>query len=282
MTPLDSIYYRGTDLWPALAGKRVFVAGSAGFFGRWFVAALNDLKLRGVAVEFVGGSRAGGWDLNNPRTYSAFQLEADYVINCAGWAIGGSKEDLLLQHVIGPVNLCNHLHDGATMLQFSSGAARSPKTQYARVKLGAEQQLQIMGRPLQIVRPFAVIGPGMPLGTPFAIPTFIQRRLAGQSLEVRPGLTRSFCHIADLIVQCFHVMLAGDGQPYEVGSDDPITVEAAARLISDDVRLVDHEFVTNAGMDTYVADLSRVKSQFNLSLDWTSEQAVVETWRSFA
>ncbi len=260
---LDSIYYRGTDLWPQLAGKRIFVAGDTGFYGSWFVGFIRYLReIHGITVLVSGGSRQTGWDITKPvETFTNAQCSADYLINCAGSSAAGQSEaDLLQTHVVGPVNLANHKRADCVMLQISSGAVSvESNTGYARAKAMGEHMLRSMCRNLQIVRPFATVGPLMPLNSGFAIPTFIRQTMAGEMLHVSNTCQRSFCHITDLLVQIFHVMITGDGQPYDVGSDDLITMEQAASTITDQFVLTpDHEFLTNADTSSYSADLARV------------------------
>ncbi len=283
----ESIYWRGTDLWPQLAGKSLFVAGGTGFYGSWFSTFLRYLRdTKGVPVQIESGVRQAGWDITRAETFTPFQRNADYLINCVGSSSAGlSEQDLLMQHVVGPVNLANHrAKTTAVMLQISSGAVSvGSKTPYALAKLQSEKHLYAMdlNRTLQVVRPFATIGPGMNLAGSFAISTFMRRTLAGQPLEVTSTPTqRSFCHITDLLVQCFHVMIVGDGLPYDVGSDHLITIEQAARLISDSVTVVDKAFPTNSDAQVCAADLTRIKS-LDLGLDMDSNQAILDTWHYY-
>lgn len=275
---LDSIYWRTTDLHDHFTGRRVFIAGNRGFYGAWFTATFEDWRARGVDVTVEGASRRDGFDVIRTRTYPETLRTADWVINCAGSYQGLTDVELNLVHGQAPGWLRQSMKDGATLLHVSSGAAGNPLTPYARSKLAGEKVLATLSGPTQIVRPFATVGPGMGLDKDFAISRFIDRKLAGQPLEIpEREVVRSFVYIADLVVQCLHVMVHGDGRPYEVGSNDELTIEEAARLISHDVRVVDKSYPTNAGVDQYVADLTRIRSHFNVDLDWDSREAVLDT-----
>lgn len=279
---LDSIFYKGTDVWPQLAGRRVFVGGSNGFYGAAFMAFFRHLReTQGLVFDYSGGSRRNGWDITQPTTYPSELLTADYVINCAGcYGPDMSEMDLIMNHVGGPVSLRAHMRADATLLQFSSGSAKEAKTPMGAAKAASEYHLYQTTLPLQVVRPYATVGPGMGIDKHFAVSAWIKARLEGRPAEVTSTLTiRSFAHIVDLVIQSLHVMVAGDGEPYEVGSDDWLMLEEAAALICDEVVTVDKTFSSLAGEDTYVADLTRVKQHFNLDLAYDSRAAILDTVR---
>lgn len=281
MTPahLDNVALRTTDLWPAFHGKHVFIAGR-GFYGSAFEAYFTHLRSRGIDVSVTAFSRRDNWHIEDYESYGEANLRADFVINAAGAASGGTIHDMRRVHGLGPIYLFDHMVIGGKGLQISTGAIDSD-TPYARAKRLAELGISLLGRDIQIVRPFATVGPGMDLNAHFAISTFIRRELAGQYLEVRPSCHRSFCHITDLLVQMLYVLVLGDGHSYNVGSDSVISMADAARVISDDVRVVDSTFPSNAGSDWYVGRDLRALDQFNLGLDYTSEEAILDTVRSF-
>ena len=88
-----------------------------------------------------------------------------------------------------------------------------------------------------------------------------------------------------MIVQMLHVLVAGDYRPYDAGSDDAITMEEAARVISPNVILADKEFQSNANCDYYVANLGRMKamfgSTFGLTVDYSSAAAIADTYEYY-
>jgi len=168
------------------------------------------------------------------------------------------------------------------MLQISSGAAPHCRTPYAEAKNCAEISLVGLAK---IIRPYATVGPGMGIDRSFAVSTFIRQALAGEPLHVAPGITRSFCHITDMVVQMLHVLVAGDYLPYDAGSDDAITMEEAARVISPNVVLADQKFQSNANCDYYVPNLRRMKAMFGstfaLSVDYSSRAAIADTYEYY-
>ena len=251
-----------------LKSKKVFVAGY-GFYGKWIVDVLTYC---GIDVRF--GSRTfNKWDILRKDTYSGFEKEADFIINCAG------RSDIFSNSAAignGPEVLCGYKKRTATFLQISSGiVGRKSIGQYSSDKRSAESSLLEFDN-VQIVRPFASVGPQMGLDKSFAISTFIHNKLLNKPLEVASGVKRSFCHVSDLIPQILLVLVFGDGEPYEVGSDDIIDLEDAAKIISSDVKVVNKKFQSNAGK-TYSANLERMKDQFGYELDYSSLAAVKDT-----
>jgi len=272
---VQNIISRCETVLSRMEGKRVFVAGGTGFYGSWLV---NVLEEAGIEVEW--GARSNGWNILDPSTFTEFQRNADYVINAAG------KSDYLGNHNVmakGPVNLFDAMEYGfGMMLQISSGAAPHCRTPYAIAKNEAE--ISLLGK-VKIIRPYATVGPGMGIDRTFAISTFIRQALAGEPLHVAPGITRSFCHITDMIVQMLHVLVAGDYLPYDAGSDDAITMEEAARAISPNVFTSDQKFQSNANCDYYVPNLGRMinrfRSTFALNLQYSSTSAIADTYEYY-
>jgi nucleoside-diphosphate-sugar epimerase len=280
----EKIYNRGLDIWPKFEGKKIFVAGHTGFYGGWIFLFLNYLKMKNISFEINGGSQSTGWKINDCSTYTQFQKEADYVINCVGSSSPDAKEDELFeQHTAGAISLASSLKKGAVMLYISSGVvgSGSPPSSYSRAKESAEWFLKDMGANVRIVRPFATVGPGMGLDKHFAISKFIRQKLKNEPLKISENVVlRSFVHISDLLVQFFYVLTQDSREPFEVGSDDPITIADAARLISDNVVVVKDEFPSNAGK-IYSADLTRIKKEFNFKLDYDSKSAILDTLRYY-
>jgi len=89
----------------------------------------------------------------------------------------------------------------------------------------------------RIIRIFNTYGPGMMLDDGRAIPEFAVAALANEPLSIQGsgGQTRCFCYVSDLVRG---MLLLGedpvaDGQVYNVGSDDEVTVAGIAGMIRD-------------------------------------------------
>jgi dTDP-glucose 4,6-dehydratase len=115
----------------------------------------------------------------------------------------------------------------------------SPVTAYGKGKKISEQLcLEASSNRFEcvIARPFAFVGPYLPLDTHFAIGNFIRDALAGQPIVIqgdgRP--LRSYLYAADLGVWLWTILLSGkSGAIYNVGSPEAISIASLAHLVSD-------------------------------------------------
>lgn len=270
------IILRGNDLWPAFHDKRVFIGGGTGFFGSWFTHLFKTLN---VPVESRG--RRNDWDITNPSTFSTAQKEADIIFHLAfPVAEGLVSEDKMYDVVVaGTRNLIAAAKSGAKILFVSTGAVHDSSSYLGQLKKEAEDMVLNAGG--QVVRPFATVGPGMSLNAHFAISHFIQNKLDNKPLEVSSyPIYRSFAHIIDVVIQTMHVALLGDGKPYDVGSDSVLTIEQAAKVISSNIAYTDKVAPSYAGA-FHVANLQRIRHQFNLDLSYSSEAAIADTLRYY-
>jgi len=88
------------------------------------------------------------------------------------------------------------------------------------------------------------------------IPRFVQRALAGEPLEIHGdgSQTRCFCHVSDVVRALKGLLDAADGEIYNVGSTDRITIrELAERVLertgsSSELAFVPYEDVYERGV----------------------------------
>jgi UDP-glucose 4-epimerase len=87
-----------------------------------------------------------------------------------------------------------------------------------------------------IVRLFNTVGPRQSGRYGMVIPTFVQRALADQQIEIHGTgeQTRCFCHVSDTIRALAGLMEDGtSGEIYNVGSEERISIQALAERVID-------------------------------------------------
>ncbi|MCJ2078268.1 NAD(P)-dependent oxidoreductase [Methylobacterium sp. E-016] len=160
---------------------------------------------------------------------------------------------------------------------------------YGQAKLAAEDLMLAAGRHHDlnavVARPFACVGPGLPLDTHFAIGNFIRDALRGGDVVVasdgRP--LRSYLYAADLADWLLTLLVRGDaGQVYNVGSDRAISIADLAGLVSSLVSptgriVIESPVVGGSSAHRYIPSIE--KARLGLGLDaWTSlESAICKT-----
>ncbi len=84
-----------------------------------------------------------------------------------------------------------------------------------------------------IVRLFNTVGPRQSSQYGNVIPRFVQRALAGEPLEVHGdgSQTRCFCHVSDVVRALRGLLEHADGEIYNVGSTDRITIAELAEQV---------------------------------------------------
>lgn len=250
-----------------LTGKRIFLTGGTGFFGKWL---LNFFKTVETDVVVLSRNPPGflaqfPMFANSPRiTFVHGDIRDfpfpdgryDYVIHAATEA--GTK----LEHE-NPAEMQSVIEDGTRrVLQFSkqSGAKRllyvssgavygvqppvlphveetfscNPVTAYGRGKLQAEQMCRDFGIETVIARCFAFVGPWFPLDADFAIGNFIGNCLKNESIEIKGDGTpmRSYMYGSDLVDWLLTLLVKGRaGEAYNVGSDVCISIAELAQTV---------------------------------------------------
>lgn len=136
-----------------------------------------------------------------------------------------------------------------------------------------------------IARIFALIGPSLPLNGPFAAGNFIRDALAGQAIRVqgdgRP--VRSYLYMADLCVWLLRILNSGAvGQAYNVGSENPVSIEDFARQVAVAAgTAVPVEVQTPAKFDApaprYVPDTKKARNELGLAEYTPLNSALLKT-----
>ena len=142
------------------------------------------------------------------------------------------------------------------------------------------------GFALTIARPFAFVGPYLPLDTHFAIGNFLGDALSGGPVVVKGdgSPVRSYLYAADMAAWLWTMLLEASarGRAYNVGSEFALSVAEVARLVSRvgldgaDVEIRGHRGSSGGG-DWYVPSTERARVELGLE-EWTTlEDAVRRT-----
>jgi nucleoside-diphosphate-sugar epimerase len=162
-----------------------------------------------------------------------------------------------------------------------------PLHSYEAAKRAAELLCLSAAAPLEpvIARCFAFVGPHLPLDAHFAIGNFLGAALDGRPIHIRGDGTprRSWLYMSDLSIWLWTLLASGQsGRAYNVGSDDGMTIAAAARLTADTLSpgLPIHMDGTPnpaAPLNSYVPDISRIRDEFGLTVTIPLDEALRRT-----
>lgn len=256
-----------------LAGRRIVVAGAAGFIGSHLC---EQLILAGADVlgvdDLSTGSRANLGSLQgNPafvfdRRDVAALLDVDgpvdAIVHLASPAAPG---DYLAMPVatlragsVGTLNLADiALRKGAKLLLASTSEVYGdplehpqresywgnvnpvgPRAVYDEAKRFAEAvtaQYGRMGMPTAIARIFNTYGPRMSGTDSRVVPTFLAQACAGRPLTVTGdgSQTRSLCFVEDTVEALLRLLMADFAEPVNIGGTHEVSVLELAEVIRD-------------------------------------------------
>ncbi len=123
-----------------------------------------------------------------------------------------------------------------------------------------------------IARPFAFVGPHLPIDQHFAIGNFIGAAITDWPIEIKGDGTplRSWLYMADLAVWLWTLLLRGErNRAYNVGSETATSIADAARLTAETLRpglpvtIVGAPQV-DAPMNSYVPSTARARRELGL------------------
>jgi len=163
-----------------------------------------------------------------------------------------------------------------------------PRAAYAEGKRAAEMLCAIyqkqFGLKIAIARIFALLGPYLSLDIHFAAGNFIRDAMQGKSIIVNGnGLPcRSYLYASDLTVCLLHMLVRAEpGKPYNVGSDESVSIRELAEKVSETLGHVGHTVrgATDLGWNPgrYVPETDLIGRDLGLYKTVTLEQAIERT-----
>jgi dTDP-glucose 4,6-dehydratase len=308
---LDHVLAHTEGLWEQLRGRRIFITGGTGFFGRWlvesFLRANEKLDLNASAVVLTrkdrGSSSAVSFHRGDMRDFE-FPSGQFYAI------IHAATEQEFESNVQGTRRVLDFARrsDAQRFLFTSSGAVYgkqppqiphlpeeytgAPDTMdissgYGQSKRVSEFLCAAYARQCgfgaAIARCFAFVGPGLPLDANYAIGNFIRDALAGGPIRVNGDGTpyRSYLYAADLAVWLWTILLKGEScRPYNVGSEEALTiaeVAAAVAAVIDPKLPVHIAHSRGAACERYVPSTRRAQSELGVRQRVTLDEAIRRT-----
>jgi UDP-glucuronate decarboxylase len=247
-------------------GKRVVVAGGAGFIGQHLVRALLAEGAEVAVVDNLSTGRDLGLAplvVADIATLERLPIAADIVFNLACPASPVAYQADPVQtwrtSVMGTWALAQlALGAGARFVQASTSevygdplqhpqaedyagnvALDGPRACYDEGKRAAEVLLYDLARTkgldIRVARIFNTYGPGMSVDDGRAVPAFLAAARAGMPLQLEGGggQTRSFCHVDDMVRGLMALAMSepARGLPVNLGNPDERSVREVAELV---------------------------------------------------
>lgn len=136
-----------------------------------------------------------------------------------------------------------------------------------------------------IARCFTFVGPHLPLDRHYAVGNFIRDALAGGPIRVNGDGTavRSYLYMGDLAAWLWTILLRGEaGRPYNVGSDETVTIAQLARLVAETVNPatsveIAREPVPGAPVNFMAPKIARARRELGLHVTVPLDEAIRRT-----
>lgn len=297
--------------------KRILLTGGTGFFGKSILdywnrfercdLAFTILSRHGLPESFLSQIKRSN---NQPikqlfGDVRTFDLSADthfdYVIHAATPArIDVPDEEMRSIVLEGTANVLRQAKKcGATkFMMVSSGGvygkgftrpiseddATNPFTAYGQSKLQAEEMSVESGIHVLLPRCFAFVGKYLDRNAHFAIGNFMRDALEGKDIVIKGDGTpmRSYMHADDLVEWLLAILERGEsGRPYNVGSNEAISIRDLAVLVRDALGSKSEVKVLGKAVpgaaNYYVPVVERAEKELGLRLKKNLVEAIKES-----
>jgi len=163
------------------------------------------------------------------------------------------------------------------------------KSAYAEGKRSAEMLCSIYNKKhdidISIARIFALLGPYLTLGIHFAAGNFILDAINKKKVIVKGnGLpVRSYLYPTDLVIFLFNLLVKKESHinPYNIGSDDAISIKDLAKKVSTLVGNGEYEVMNHNdkgwNLGRYVPNTDKFSKDFNLYRNVSLDEAIIRT-----
>jgi dTDP-glucose 4,6-dehydratase len=139
--------------------------------------------------------------------------------------------------------------------------------------------------PVKIARCYAFMGPFLPLDSHFAAGNFIGNKLKGEDIIIEGDGTpfRSYMYSADLVVWLWTILFKGkNNSPYNVGSNQYLSILQLANLISKDINLKQTNVIVKSPLSNkpvlrYVPNINKAFNELNLKIYTDIENSIRKT-----
>lgn len=306
----------------SFSGGRVLITGGTGFFGKWLLslflfagknpdteivvlsrnpaqfAAQYPMFGKSSNITFIQGDvldfsfPAGPFDyVIHAATETNAKLERENPDGLYSVIVDGTRRVLEFSKQ-AEVKRVLYISSGAVygvqppeLLRMPEVFPCNPVTVYGKGKLAAEQMCLASGIETVVARPFAFVGPWLPLDAHFAIGNFIGSCLRNEPVEIKGDGTplRSYMYGSDLAEWLLAILLRGESsQTYNVGSDEAISISDLARLVRECAgtqnEIIVHGNKAPGSLPArYVPSIDRAKNELALRLHCSLPDAIRRT-----
>ena len=142
------------------------------------------------------------------------------------------------------------------------------------------------GLEVVLTRPFAFVGPYLPLTGHYAVGNFLGNALRGETLQIGGDGTprRSYLYASDLAVWLWTLLVRGQSlRPYNIGSEEAVTIEDLARQVAARFGGLPVEIartpVPGLAAEQYVPSTARAQQEMGLRQTVSLDAALQKTMR---